>query len=59
MAEQWNEAEFTAEWVRAMEQMFRQFLSDHPPIQTVHGAIMFRGGNRPGAAGKKPTEPRP
>ena len=53
MAEQWNEAEFTAEWVRAMEQMFRQFLSDHPPIQTVHGAIMFRGGNRPGAAGKK------
>jgi hypothetical protein len=49
---EWNEAEFTAEWTRAMEAWFKQFLSEHPPIDSVHGAIMFRG-NKPGAPVKK------
>jgi hypothetical protein len=48
----WDEAEFTAEWIRAMEEMFKQFLRDHPPVETAHGAIMFRG-NKPEAAAKR------
>jgi hypothetical protein len=37
----WNEAEFTAEFLRAMEQWLIAFLKAHPPVVDAHGAIKW------------------
>jgi hypothetical protein len=42
----WNEAEFTAEFLRAMEQMLLDFIRAHPPILDAHGEVRWRATKR-------------
>ena len=48
----WNEAEFTAEFLRAMDELLRAFVAAHPPVMDAHGEIKWRANKRRSAKRK-------